>query len=138
MFVNISFVGSKALAEELGDQGSGVVVTQVVPFPWDRTIPAVAQYQDALQAFDPETEFGFVSLEGYLVGRLTITILERMGAPITREMFMTTVAQAATLELGGIELTFGPSDNQGSDQVFLTVIQPDGSFRSVDQLTPSG
>ncbi len=29
VFVNISFVGSKALADELGGNGDGVVVTQV-------------------------------------------------------------------------------------------------------------
>ena len=33
VFVNISFVGSNALLEELGPHGDGVVVTQVVPFP---------------------------------------------------------------------------------------------------------
>ncbi len=33
VFVNISFVGSNALAKELGNAGGGVVITQVVPFP---------------------------------------------------------------------------------------------------------
>src|SRR3546814_7996656 len=38
-FVNISFVGSAALAEALGRDGEGVVITQVVPLPWDGSIP---------------------------------------------------------------------------------------------------
>lgn len=33
LFINISFVGSQALAEELGAAGEGVVVSQVVPCP---------------------------------------------------------------------------------------------------------
>ena len=33
-FFNVSFVGSSALAEELGEAGSGVVISQVVPFPF--------------------------------------------------------------------------------------------------------
>ena len=33
-FFNVSFVGSKALADELGDEGKGVVISQVVPFPF--------------------------------------------------------------------------------------------------------
>ena len=33
VFITISFVGSNALARELGDSGAGVFVTQVVPFP---------------------------------------------------------------------------------------------------------
>jgi ABC-type branched-subunit amino acid transport system substrate-binding protein len=45
VFVNISFVGSNALAEELGEDGKGVVVTQVVPLPTDTDIALVAQYQ---------------------------------------------------------------------------------------------
>lgn len=136
-FVNISFVGSKALAEELGEDGAGVVITQVVPFPWDRSMPIVAQYQDALSAIDAEAEPGFVSLEGYLVGRLTILSLEKMGGNFSREGFMKTVADLGRFSLGGVELAFGPNDNQGSDQVFLTVIQPDGSFRAVDRLSPT-
>jgi hypothetical protein len=31
-------------------------------------------------------------------------------------------------------MTFGPSKDQGLDQVFLTVIQADGSFKAVDKL----
>src|SRR5262249_24554114 len=68
-FVNISFVGSDALAKELGPDGAGVVITQVVPFPRDAAIPVVAQYHAALKA-NGGGEPGFVSLEGYLVGRL--------------------------------------------------------------------
>ena len=136
-FVNISFVGSKALAKELGDDGVGVVVTQVVPFPWDRSIPVVAQYQDALHAVHADAEPGFVSLEGYLVGRLTILALEKMGGNFSRDGFMKTVAGLGQFSLGGVELAFGPHDNQGSDKVFLTVIKPDGSFSAVDSLSPS-
>ncbi len=136
-FVNISFVGSKALAKELGDDGAGVVVTQVVPFPWDRSLPAVADYQDALRTIDPQAEPGFVSLEGYLVGRLAIMALEEMGDDVSRNNFMKTVAAMGNVSLGGIDLSFGRDDNQGSDKVFLTVIQPDGSFRAVDRLSPT-
>ena len=42
VFVNISFVGANALAKELGEDGKGVVVTQVVPFPGDMTEPRLS------------------------------------------------------------------------------------------------
>ena len=76
-FVNISFVGSKALAQELGKDGEGVIVSQVVPFPWDTAIPIVAEYQAAIKAVSADAEPGFVSLEGYIVGRLAIAALEK-------------------------------------------------------------
>src|SRR5215467_470303 len=49
VFVNISFVGASALARELGPDGRGVVVSQVVPFPWDTSLKAVADYQAAIK-----------------------------------------------------------------------------------------
>lgn len=39
-FFNVSFVGSKALAEELGDASAGVSISQVVPFPYIRRRPS--------------------------------------------------------------------------------------------------
>ncbi len=137
-FVNISFVGSKALAKELGDFGAGVVVTQVVPFPWDTSIPLVANYQTALKANNPDAEPGFVSLEGYMVGRLTIMALAKIDGDVTRQKLMDVIASTGTFDLGGVTLTFGPDDNQGMDQVFLTVIQPDGSFKAVERLGSAG
>lgn len=133
-FVNISFVGSKALAKELGDVGAGVVVTQVVPFPWDTSIPLVADYQAALKANNPDAEPGFVSLEGYMVGRITIMALAKIDGEVTRQKLMDVIASTGNFDLGGVTLTYGPDDNQGMDQVFLTVIQPDGSFKAVERL----
>jgi len=137
-FVNISFVGSKALAKELGDSGAGVVVTQVVPFPWDTSIPLVANYQEALKANNPDAEPGFVSLEGYMVGRLAIMALEKIDGEVTRQKLMDVIASTGSFDLGGVTLTYGPDDNQGMDQVFLTVIQPDGSFKAVERLGGTG
>src|ERR1700737_3286276 len=76
-FVNISFVGANALAKELGAEGKGVIVSQVVPFPWDASLKVVADYQAAIKATDSKAEPEFVSLEGYLVGRLAIAALEK-------------------------------------------------------------
>jgi ABC-type branched-subunit amino acid transport system substrate-binding protein len=136
VFVNISFVGSKALAAELGSHGEGVVVTQVVPFPEDTDIPLVAQYQMALKASNPELEPGFVSLEGYMVGRLVIDVLDRMGPKVTRQGLLSTTRETGEFDLGGISLSYGEDDNQGMDQVFLTVIQADGTFVAVENLRP--
>ncbi len=137
-FVNISFVGSKALAKELGDSGAGVVVTQVVPFPWDTSIPLVANYQEALKANNPDAEPGFVSLEGYMVGRIAIMAPAKIDGEVTRQKLMDVIASTGSFDLGGVTLTYGPDDNQGMDQVFLTVIQPDGSFKAVERLGDTG
>ncbi len=134
-FVNISFVGSKALAKELGADGTDVIISQVVPFPWETSIPLVRNYQAALKAHDAKAEPGFVSLEGYMVGKLAIMTLKNMKGDLTRTNFMKTIWETGTYDLGGVTLNFGAKDNQGMDQVFMTQINADGTFRPVAKLT---
>jgi len=129
-FLAISFVGSDSLAKELGDQGDGVIISQVVPFPWDESLPAVASYKNALKEIDPTAKRGFVSLEGYLVGRLIVGALRRTPGEPSREALLDVMAKAP-FDLGGMELSFSASRNQGSNQVFFTILQADGSFRPI-------
>jgi len=138
IFVNISFVGSDALAKELGPAGAGVVITQVVPFPKDAAIPVVGRYQASLKATAPDAQPGFVSLEGYLVGRAIVAALEKINGEPTRKALIEAVQKAGTLDLGGFKLAYSDSSNRGSDHVFLTVIQADGSFKAVDHLEKPG
>ena len=134
VFVNISFVGSNALVRELGAAGEGVLVTQVVPFPTDASLPIVGDYQRALAAYSPESEPGFVSLEGYIVGRFVVEAIDRSGRDLTRNGFINAVTLTGVHDLGGFELEFGPIDNQGSDRVFLTEIGADGRYHPVERL----
>ncbi len=135
IFMTVSFVGSNALADELGSGGQGVYVTQVIPFPTDLSNPVVASYTAALAAYDPEAEPGFVSLEGYIAGRLAIAGLEGCGVDLTRDCFLENILGAGQFDIDGFSLDFGNEDvrtvdNQGSDAVFLTVIDANGGYRS--------
>ena len=128
VFITISFSGGYALARELGAEGEGVYVTQVVPFPTSGTRIAT-KYRRALRAQSRSAKPGFVSLEGYLAGRLAIVGLERAGSELTRAGFLDSLLRSDPIDLDGFPLKFGPGDNQGSDAVFLTMIQADGSYR---------
>ena len=134
VFMTVSFVGSNALSNELGNRGEGVYVSQVVPLPDNPAIPVVANYHEALEAFDPRARPGFVSLEGYLAGRLAIVGLETCGPDLSRDCFLHALRDAGTISIDGIPLKYGPEDNQGSNAVFLTVIGPDGEYRQVEKL----
>ncbi len=133
VFVAISFIGSDSLAHELGKEGAGVIVSQVVPFPREESLPVVASYQRALIAMDPNAMPGFVSMEGYLVGRLVVDTLQRMKGEPTREGFLDAI-NSAPFDMGGVTLTYGPTRNQGSDQVYFTILQADGTFKPVTRL----
>lgn len=133
-FITISFVGSNALAQKLGPEGEGVYVTQVVPFPTDGSRPIVASYLQALSDFDPGAAPGFVSLEGYLAGRLAIAGLERCGREVSRSCFVDSVLQGGDIDLDGFPLRYADGGNQGSNTVFLTVIGSDGQYHPIERL----
>ena len=136
VFMALSFVGSNALAKELGSEGAGVLVTQVVPFPTGDTMPVSAAYRSALKAYDPATTPGFISFEGYLVGRLVIYALQHCGKQIERGCMHSVLQSGNLIDLEGFTLRFGKYDNQGSDRVFLTAIGPDGRYMPLSTLSP--
>ncbi|QIO32174.1 ABC transporter substrate-binding protein [Bradyrhizobium sp. 1(2017)] len=133
-FVNISFVGANALAAELGPEGAGVIVSQVVPSPWDRSLKLVADYQAAQTAFDPTLAPDFVSLEGYLSGRLAAAALEKAGPNPTRAGLLRTINDVGRFDISGTTVTVGMRMLDTPPKVFLTVIQKDGTFKAVDRL----
>src|ERR1700730_12447833 len=134
IFVNISFVGANALAKELGAEGQGVIVSQVVPFPWDRSVKVVADYQAAETALDPNMKPEFVSLEGYLAGRLVASALEETGPNPTRAEMLRVINDVGRFDISGTIMTFGPTMHDALSKVFLTVIQRDGTFKAVEKL----
>lgn len=133
VFITISFVGSNALAQKLGSEGAGVFVTQVVPFPIGTESRIVDRYRRALAAHAPDAEPGFVSLEGYLAGRLAVAALERAGADVDRTGFLDSLRRAEPIDIDGFELRYD-DDNQGSDLVFVTAIGRDGRYRPISHL----
>lgn len=134
-FINISFVGSDALSKELGNVGDGVIISQVVPFPFTgESSQLVAEYQSAMMAANPDSNYDFVSLEGYMSGRFVIEILSHIEGPITREAFINKIYEIENIQIADITLSYGENDNQGMDQVFLTILQKDGSFLPVTKL----
>ena len=134
VFVNISFVGAIALAKELGPEGQGVIVSEVVPFPWDGSAKVVAEYQAAEKALDPDLKPDFVSLEGYLSGRLVAAALEMTGPNPTRADLLRVIHDVGSFDISGEIIAFGKKRRETPPKVFLTVIQPDGTFRAVDKL----
>ncbi len=137
VFMTVSFVGSNALAEEfktLGSGGAGVFVTQVVPFPTGDAYPVGANYRRALNAYaeyagEPGIKPGFVSFEGYLAGRLAIYGLETCGPQVDRNCFMDALRSSENFDIDGFPLGYDFDDNQGSDSVFLTVIDRAGGYQ---------
>ncbi|MGH8751453.1 MAG: ABC transporter substrate-binding protein [Burkholderiales bacterium] len=127
-FFNVSFVGSKALASDLGADGTGVAISQVVPFPWSPSIPVVKEYQKTMQRFSAQSPLSFSTLEGYLSARVFVEGLKRTGKNLTRENFVNTLEKIQDLDFGGFTVNFSPASHSGSKFVDLTIITKDGRF----------
>ena len=79
-FFNVSFVGTQALADELGKDGAGIVVSQVMPSPYNPARPIAREFADAVKAAGKDAQVNFSSMEGYLAARVFVEGLKRAGA----------------------------------------------------------
>jgi ABC-type branched-subunit amino acid transport system substrate-binding protein len=136
LFLNVSFVGSNALADELRELGPsyvpGVIITQVVPTPQSGGT-GVLRYRDALQRLHPDQQPDFVSLEGYVVGTMFVEGLRRAGRDLTTERLVDALEGMHDHDLGiGTVLSFGLSRHQASHKVWGTVLDAEGRFQSLD------
>lgn len=127
-FLNVSFVGSKALAHEAGPDGRGVGISQVVPFPWNLSARVVKEYQQLLEASTGKRNYSFTSLEGFVAAKVLVEGLRRTGADLTRERFVNAMEQMRDYDVGGFTVSFSPTDHSGSKFVELTVIGKDERF----------
>jgi ABC-type branched-subunit amino acid transport system substrate-binding protein len=127
-FASISFVGASALAGELGDEGMGVVVSQVVP-PYARnSIPIVREYQAAIEKSLGKKNYSFTSLESYIGAKVLVEAIRRAGANPTREGLLKTLDSMQNFNVGGYLVDFSPSNHNGSRFVELTAIGKAGRF----------
>lgn len=126
-FWNVSFVGSKALAKELGAEGRGVQISQVVPFPWDNSVPVVREYRRLLEA-DGKSQPNFSSLEGFISAKVMVEGLRRAGRNLSREGLIRALESMDTFDVGGFKISYSPQDHRGSRYVDLTIISKDQKF----------
>ena len=121
--MNVSFVGTQALQRAMPvGEANGIGVAQVVPFPWNRWIPVVADYQRCLRLSDEASGFGFTSFEGYLAARMITEALTRAGKNPTRQSLVQALESINDLDLGGFRIQMGRDDHNASDFVELTFL----------------
>lgn len=100
-FANVSFVGSHALAKALGPLGNGVIITQVVPFPFSTVTPLVREYQAAMNAVGHKNDDDFTSLEGYIDAKVLVLALRKAGKNLTRVGLIEALDGMSNENLGG-------------------------------------
>ncbi|MFM9900996.1 MAG: ABC transporter substrate-binding protein [Polaromonas sp.] len=126
-FFNVSFVGSKALSEELGEAAAGVTISQVVPFPYAASTAVGREYQQRMTE-SGHKDFDFSSMEGFLAAKVLTEGLRRAGKVLSREALTSALESMKDFNMGGFSVSYGPNDHEGSNFTELTIMGRGGKF----------
>jgi ABC-type branched-subunit amino acid transport system substrate-binding protein len=136
-FHTVSFVGSEAYGKELVEvhkvaaaQYDKIIVTQVVPSPFDDSFPTVRHYRELIAKHFPHDQPNYVALEGFVNALVLSKILEACGKELTREKFITALESIHNMDIGiGMAVTYGPLDHRGLEGTYYSKLTKDGAFR---------
>lgn len=128
-FYNVSFVGTQALADELGRQAMGVVVSQVMPFPFSMTTALSREYLAAVQRAGGKNKPNYSSMEGYVAARLFVEGMRRAGRTLTRDTLIAGLETVQSMDLGGFMVGYSNHSHVASRFVDLSMLTDDGRVR---------
>ena len=128
-FFNVSFVGTQALANELGKEANGIMISQVMPFPFSTTSAISREYLEAVRKAGGDAQPNYSSMEGYLAAKVFAEGLKRAGRSPTRESLITALESIQNGDFGGFAVRFGPKDHVASSFVDLSMLTDDGKVR---------
>jgi ABC-type branched-subunit amino acid transport system substrate-binding protein len=126
---NVSFVGTQALAKELGTDARGVVVSQVMPYPFAPLSMLAQEYLGAGEALGDKFTPNYSSMEGYAAAKTLVEGLRRGGANTSPENLIAGLESLQNFNLGGFVVDFGAQKHAGSSYVDLVILTSDGRVR---------
>lgn len=122
----LSVMSSTALYKALAEQAQGMIITQVVPFPWSPKLGITLDYQKLMA--EKNIPVSIDTMEGYMSARLLAEGLKSAGAKITRESFIDGVEGISGKDLGGLPVSFNAKDRSLVRLVNITMIGREGKL----------
>jgi len=122
-FMTLSPVGADLLVQELADEARGIGISQVMPYPWNDTLPIVREYHRLL---GKQAKPSYYGTEAYAMAKVLVEALRKAGKEPTREKLVAALESMQNHDLGGYRVSFSPNDRAGSRFVDLTVIGSGG------------
>lgn len=126
VFYNVSFVGTQALLDELGPEARGVVISQVMPYPFGAGIGVVQEYQAA--ATKAGQKFNYTAIEGFIAAKVISEAIRRMARP-SREGLVAALDSLQNFNVGGFAVNFRPNKHVASSFVELSMLTDDGRVK---------
>ncbi|WP_040329514.1 ABC transporter substrate-binding protein [Acidovorax delafieldii] len=131
-FYNVSFVGTQALADELGKDGAGVVVSQVVPSPYQPSRPITREFLEAIKKGGDKVQANYSSMEGYLAARVFAEGLRQAqaGGKVSRDGLIAGLESIGTQVISGFPVSFSATSHAASKFVEMSMLTGDGRVRT--------
>ncbi len=125
----MSIVPAQDVVKAVGQaKARGIVISQAVPYPFSATLPLVVEYQKVMKQYASNEPLSFSTLEGFVVGKITVEALKRAGPKPTREKVLKVLNSMGELDLGGVYVNYTPKARNGWGKVDLTVIGANGKL----------
>jgi branched-chain amino acid transport system substrate-binding protein len=126
--VTLSNNASAGFIKALAENAHGTVVTQV--FPGERAL-AVAMVKELtdLAAAKGIAEISPAMLEGFAGAKVLVEGLRRAGSNPGSESLTRALESMNNYDLGGLKISYSPTDHTGLDYADLSIIGKDGKFR---------
>ena len=121
MFMTLSPVGAEQLTQELGPDARGIGMSQVAPYPWNDVVTVVRDYQKLV---GKKGGYSYYGIEGYLMARVMVEGLKRVGKEPTREKLVSALENLNNHDFGGYRVSYNGTNRLGSRFVEMTVIGP--------------
>jgi len=126
----LSVLLHEELVKAIGaEKARGIVLSQVIPYPFTQAAPIIGEYQKARKQYAPAEPLSFSSLEGYLGARIAAEAVRRSGAVVTRERLLASLRTMGEYNLGGVYVSYAPERKKGWGGVELTIINSAGDLR---------
>ena len=124
--LTLSNNSSESFIKDLGEDGIGVVVSQVTPPPYLGSSHIGREFSKA--AKETNATISYASMEGFLNAKVLVEGLKRAGRNLTRAGFVKAMESIKAEDFGGVMVSYSPQDHTGSEFVELTMIGRNGKF----------
>jgi ABC-type branched-subunit amino acid transport system substrate-binding protein len=122
----ISVVGYKALQAELGNDAAGIAISQVVPYPWSRSVPLVREFESLPKELLPASGITYTSFEGFIAAKVMVEALRKAGPQVTHDKLASALEGMHSYDLGGFNIGYGPDERMGSHFAEVTIVGNSG------------
>jgi ABC-type branched-subunit amino acid transport system substrate-binding protein len=127
VFLTLSNNSSNAFIKNLGEDGWGVSVSQVSPYPFSGALPITKEFQEVIKGRQ-DVSASYSSMEGFISAKVLVEGLRRAGPKPTREKLVAGLESMSRYDMGGVDVTYGPNDRTGTTYIDLTIIGKAGKF----------